>query len=232
MALRRTLDTTAQFARGLRALAGHDPARAIKLLQTAVESCPATRRAELARRLYWLSLALRRLGKDVLSIKALASAQKLDPRGHARSLYMHMSNGYGMPRSSCVEHDDYRAFCAIHIRRYLETVPERSFVDNEEKEMVLTVIANAWVRMEKSGLVGSDNPAATSCEDKLDLFNDVRIEFPMLRQRKPHSGASPIAVDFRRGTALSSGSRCSCGSGLPYRQCCGRTRTPFEPVNG
>lgn len=219
--------STAAFQKGRRALASHEPVVALRSLREAVDGCAATNRVELARRLYWLSIALRRLGKDGLAIKALASAQRLAPRGTARSMYMHVANDYGMPRAACQEHDDYRAFCSIHIRRYLESTHERRFSSQTEAEAVLRIIADAWLRIQARVEIGE-----ASCMDKLKLFRETSIEFPMLRTVERAQGGRVIQADFLHGRAVGTDDRCPCGSGLPYRQCCGRTRLPYESERG
>ena len=227
MKLLRNDERKAEYRRGMRALAGHDPALAIRLLRSAVDSCPASDRAELSRRLYWLAIALRRLGKDGLAIKALSSAQRLSPRGRARDMYERVANGYGMPKAACAEHDDYRAFCSIQIRRYLDGVPDRRFQSQEEIDAVLKVIADAWIRL--SAAVPLD---AASCDDKLKAFRDAGVEYPALRERRAARRESIVVADFVRGRAVQPDDRCTCGSGLPYRMCCGRTRFPYESERG
>lgn len=212
-----------ELALGKRALATHDPASAMRLLRAVVDACPAENRTELATALYWLAVALRRLGKDGLAIKALSSAQRLAPRGTARRAYVRVANGYGMPRSDCSEHDDYRAFCSIQIRRYLERTPEGRFSGPDEMETVLGIIAGAWLRNE-----GLRRVAEASCGDKLEAFREVEIDFPNLTERARDKRGSTIPVDFVRGRRLNPGSACSCGSGLPYAKCCGRVRMPYE----
>lgn len=221
-------DTSAMaFQKGRRALASHDPVVALRSLREAVDGCSALDRAELSRRLYWLSIALLRLGKDGLAIKALASAQRLAPRGNARSMYLHVTNDYGMPRAACQEHDDYRAFCSIHIRRYLERAHTRRFSSQTEAEAILKIIADAWLRIQsRVDLDGS------SCTEKIRLFRETSIEFPMLRSMTAASPARVIQADFLRRRAVADDDRCPCGSGLPYRQCCGRTRLPYESERG
>lgn len=216
-----------RYSSGMRALAAHDPLAALRLLREAVDECPASAPRELSRRLYWLAIALRRLGKDGLAIKALASAQRLAPRSRARSMYERVANGYGMPKAACREHDDYRAFCSIHLGRYLAHAPERRFADQAEADAVLAIIADAWLSLARSR--GEERPfASVGCDDKLKAFKAVRIDFPALRERPGLADAAVIQVNFRAGKAVEPGDRCPCGSGLPYRRCCGRVRAPYE----
>lgn len=215
------------YLRGKKALASHDAAEALRLLRTAVDACPASRRMELSHRLYWLSVALRRLGKDGLAVKALSSAQRLAPRSRARDMYERLANDYGMPRASCQEHDDYRAFCSIQVRRYLERVPDRRFADQAEIDAVLTIIADAWLRLQTPGASRHG-----TCDDRLKSYREATIEFPALRAVAPARQGKTIAADFFRGRAVKADDRCSCGSGLPYRMCCGRTRLPYETEHG
>ncbi len=227
MRLIRNEEQAVEYRQGKRALASHDPARALRLLRSAVDACPASDRTGLSRRLYWLSIALRRLGKDGLAIKALASAQRLAPRGRARDMYERVANDYGMPRAACAEHDDYRAFCSIQIRRYLEGVPDRRFENQQEIDAVLTMIADAWLKL---GSVQSLE--AASCDEKLKVFRNAGIEYPALRERRELPRGTVIAADFVHGKALQPDDRCTCGSGLPYRMCCGRVRLPYEYERG
>lgn len=227
MRLIRHDEQTTEYRRGKRALAAHDPTKAMRLLRLAVDACPASDRIELSRRLYWLSISLRRLGKDGLAIKALASAQRLAPRGRARDMYERVANAYGMPRAACAEHDDYRAFCSIQIRRYLEGVPDHRFENQQEIDAVLTMIADAWLRLGSSQVL-----AAASCDEKLKVFKSAGIAYPTLRERHETRCGAVIHADFIRGKALQADDRCTCGSGLPYRMCCGRTRLPYEYERG
>ncbi|MFH2113602.1 MAG: SEC-C domain-containing protein [Spirochaetota bacterium] len=208
-----------------RALKKHDPARALPLMREAVAACPVALHYELARRLYWLSMVLFKLGRDGPAVKALASAQKLDRRGHGRAVYNRKVNGYGMPRASCTEHDDYKAFFSIQVGRYLSGVPGRRFTSQEELEEILRLIAAAWLSLGKDSV-----QSAGSCADKLDAFREVRMEFPALRERStPFLAASrTLAANFRTGEPVFADSRCPCGSGLTYSRCCGRLRMPFE----
>ncbi|PKL25795.1 MAG: hypothetical protein CVV47_03890 [Spirochaetae bacterium HGW-Spirochaetae-3] len=204
-------------------MASHDAATALRALRSAVAACPATDRAELARRLYWLSIALRRIGKDGLAVKALSNAQRLAPRSRARTLYERFANGYGMPKSSCVEHDDYRAFCSIQIRKYLERVPDGRFADQDEIDTVLTMIADAWLKLYASTAISS-----VDCDEKLRIFREAGVAFPALRETRAARPGRVIVADFYRGRTQRTADRCLCGSGLPYRMCCGRIRPLYE----
>ena len=225
----------------LRELARHRPDRALEPLRAAVDDCPALRKVELARRLYWLAVALLRLDRTELAIKSLASAQKLRPRGVARDVYVHRVNAYGMPRRDSPELDDFWAFYSLQACSYLGTRPGRRFAAAAEKDLVTKTIAAAWMELKRSGkLVGR------SVEERLGLFRAAKLAFPVpvglggrvvplserdtslpgLRDSSPC--ADPLKVDFKRGKRVKATDRCPCGSGLPYCQCCGRTRSPLE----
>jgi hypothetical protein len=214
------------FHAGMRALGRHDPTRALPFMRAAVDGCPASMHTMLSRRLYWLSIVLMKLGRDGLAIKSLTSARKLSPRGLVRAVYDRKVNGYGMPKAICTEHDDYKAFFSIQVKRYLARVPGQRFADQAEIETVLNTIAAAWVKLERAGAFPDG-----SCTDKLEVFREMRIEFPPLRQHEefmPGSETRVIQADFRTGTVVSAASRCPCGSGLPFSRCCGRVKMPFE----
>ena len=215
------------FSAAKRALKNHDPAGALPLMRQAVAACPVSMHHELARRLYWLSLVLFKLGRDGPAVKALASAQKLDRRGYGRAMYNRKVNGYGMPRASCMEHDDYKAFFSIQVGRYLSGVPGRKFASQEELEEILKLIAAAWVRLGKTSI----RPEG-SCADKLDAFREVRIDFPALQERDSSASVRILTANFRTGETVYADSRCPCGSGQPYSRCCGRIRMPFELDQG
>ena len=224
------------FDRGQRDLARHRPDRALEPLRSAVDECPAVEKRELARRLYWLAVALLRLDRTELAIKSLASAQKLRPRGLARAAYVHRVNSYGMPRRATPELDDFWAFFSIQTCRYLGSRPGRRFAAAAEKDLVTRMIAGAWVDLRRSGKIDG-----SSLEERLKLFNTASISFPTpvgLGSPGRRTASSPIAsagscadpgpVDFRRGRRVKAEDRCPCGSGLPYCQCCGRTKSPLE----
>jgi hypothetical protein len=210
------------YEAGRRALAKHDPVKALPHLREAFANAHPKDRSQFLKRVYWLSLALIKLGKDGLAIKALASAQALAPRGRIRALYNRVANEYGMPRSSCAEHDDYKAFFAIQVRRYLAGMPGRRFRDQTEMDAVLQLIADAWLRLAKERDMN-----AFSCSEKLDSYKAFNLEFPILREGQD-GACRVLAGDFRAAASFAAGNRCPCGSGLPAQRCCARVQLPFE----
>jgi hypothetical protein len=212
------------FREGLRDLVAHRADRAVPRLRAAVEATDPDRKGLLSLRLYWLSVALLRLDRVDLAIASLASAQKLRPRGHARDAWEARSNCYGMRRRESPELDDFHAFHSIQITRYLGTRPSRRFASAAESELVMRLVATAWLGLRKSGqLEGS------SVERRLALFSGCSIDFPRPAARQPSAcGEGIVAVDFKRGRILRASDRCSCGSGLSWCRCCGRTKSPRE----
>lgn len=213
----------AEYEAGKRALAMHDPARALPLLRRALEAAHPDSRRVYAERVYWLSVALLKLGRDALAIKALASAQGLYPRGRVHDLYCRVSNEYGMPRASCAEHDDYKAFLAIQLRRYLAGVPGGRFASQAEIDAVLSLIAESWLRLSRDHDLGG-----SACADKVEAYRAWRIDFPALREG--FSGGRVTVGDFRPHAvaAHDPAGRCPCGSGLPAQRCCARVQAPYE----
>jgi hypothetical protein len=210
------------FRLGKRALAKHRPDLALRSLRAAAESCPATHPGELSRYLYWLAVALFRLDQPELALKSLASAQKLRPSGIARPSYLHRINDYGMCRRRSPELDDFYAFYSVQACAYLGRKPGGRFDSNVEKDTVTRLIGDAWQALSRSGALAGLSPAR-----KLAVFKTRSIAFPFFRLNPSQQG-SIIAADFRRGTRLLGDERCSCGSGLSYMRCCGRTGSPRE----
>lgn len=207
---------------GMRELQAHRPDRALRLFRSSVESCPASRPAELERRLYWLAIALLQLDQVELALKSLASAQKLRPRGVARRAYVLRVNDYGMPRRASSELDDFYAFYSIQVCGFLARKRGGRFSSEEEKDAVTRLVASAWQGLKKGGKL-----AGLGAGEKIDLFRAQRNVFPAFvmdgrRQGSMSGGSFAIAVDFRRSRMVRPDDSCSCGSGLPYRLCCGR----------
>jgi hypothetical protein len=210
------------FRLGKRALAKHRPDLALRSFRAAVEACPATRPGELSRNLYWLAVALFRLDRPEIALKSLASAQKLRPKGWARSAYLHRINEYGMCRRGCPELDDFYAFYSVQACAYLRRKAGGRFDSNAEKDAITRLIGDAWHTIVRSGAL-----AGLSAARKLALFKARPVAFPFFGLDSATQGTI-IDADFRRGRRLLGDERCSCGSGLPYMRCCGRTGSPRE----
>lgn len=216
---------------GLRELEGHRPDRAVRSLRAAVEACPASRASELEKRLYWLAVALLRLDQPEIALKSLASAQKLRPRGRARKAYLVRVNCYGMPRRKSAELDDFYAFYSIHVCRFLAARVGGRFGSEAEKDLVTKLVTSAWLELKRSGRLAGIGPGG-----RLELMKRWSVAFPAMLAASMgrglgacvDCGAEPRAVDFRRKRALSPDDRCPCGSGLPFRLCCGRTQSDRE----
>ncbi len=210
------------FRRGLRELLRHRPDLAVKSLRKAADSCPAAMAGELSARLYWLSLALFRLDRPELALKGLASAQKLRPRGIARASYVRRVNEYGMLRRRSPELDDFYAFYSIHTCSYLGRKTSGRFDSPAEKDAVVRLIGDAWRSVGRSGRLAGLGPS-----QKLSIFREWPVAFPSFGTLSAAS-ARIKSGDFRRGKPQGCDEKCSCGSGLPFRQCCGRTASPSE----
>ncbi len=215
-------DRERDFRKGKRALARHRPDLALRGFRTAADSCPAARAGELARYLYWLAVALLRLDKPELALKSLASAQKLRPKGHARSAYLARINDYGMTRRASPELDDFYAYYSVQACSYLNRKRSGRFDSNAEKDAITRLIGEAWRSLSQSGALAGKSPG-----NKFEYFKNNPIEFPFLSIGAPMPGRV-IAADFRRGSRLKAEDPCSCGSGLRYILCCGRGSTTHE----
>lgn len=216
-------DTAHLLRKGLRELALHRPDLAIDSLKKAVDSIPPSCSEELSHALYWLSVALLRLDKRALAMKSLASAQKLRRRGHARRLYLHSVNEYGMPRQPTVELDDFYAFMNIQMAAYLSHRPRRRFESFQERETIFRIILDSWKRIRASAPFKE-----AECAEKLQLFKMTKPSFPSFgfdpgRTRVIHASFSAFQAPGGQPSR-----RCSCGSGLPWTKCCGRVRSLGE----
>ncbi len=204
-------------------MASHAAVDALRAFRLAVEkTAPGDPR--LPEYLYWFSVSLIRLGRLELAARSLASARAFERRGHASRLFGRIVNGYGMVRTDCAEHDDFRAFASIQIRNYLASKKRRSFGSIEERDAVVRVLVDGWARVSAEGAL-----EGKSCAERLEHFRNWRMSFP---DRVVGCGCPVIQADFRTGRRVNTDDRCSCGSGLPFRMCCGRTKTPAEYLNG
>jgi hypothetical protein len=213
------------FERGVGLLARHRPREAAESFEHALSGCPAGRPAELHRICFYLGISLRRLGYAQAAVRALLSCQQLQKRGYARRMLARMVNGYGMARRACQADDDWYAFLAIQLSRYLATRHKRAFSTHAERDMVSDLLHDYWHALERTGaLRGRD------CGEKQRLFERMRIVFPTV-VLSDHEPATAIPVNFRTQRKVGTEERCFCGSGLPFSKCCGRTRGIMEIIH-
>lgn len=215
-----------QLARGLGMLSRHNPLEAVRRLQQALASCPVDRGADLHRICFYLGIALRRAGHSQVAIRSWLSCTQLKKRGPSRRMLERMVNGYGMARQASVEDDDWQAFLAIQLSRYLATRNKRAFSTAAERDMVSDLIRDCWDGLARSGAL-----AGKSACQKRDLFRALRIVFPTVVLPESRS-RTLVAYDFRMQREIGDGHACFCGSGLPYACCCGRTVSAEELTSG
>jgi hypothetical protein len=220
------------YKRGLRFLSRHEPRTAIAEFRIAVEGCPASYRRDLARILYYLGLALERTGRGDLAVMSWVNARKLARSGAVERAYGRWVNEYGMRRRPSPAADDFAAFKSIQTARYLSKRGSRRFSSRAERDAVSDLIDDAW-RVFSAQLQLKDLP----CGKKLELFRRASVDLPFLCvEDAMDSGYEPIVGNFRsphlHSVRVSSDDRCTCGSGLPFRACCGRLRSCVELESG
>jgi hypothetical protein len=215
------------YLKGLNALSHHSPQAAIHELQAALEACPVAKPRELYRICYYLGIALRRVGYPQCAVKSWASCQKLIKRGNIRKMLSRFTNCYGMDRKPSPEADDWQAFSAVQVSRYLLAKQRHTFSSEAEHDMILDLIQDAWRDFIRSrsldGMTGSD---------KMEAFKAVNVMFPYIVLPEPKSNEHIISVNFKTKQKLTSTDRCACGSGLPFMMCCGRTPAREEVQTG
>ena len=215
-----------QMDRGLGMLSRHNPLEAARCLERALASCPPERGADLHRICFFLGIALRRAGRSQTAVRSWLSCTQMKKRGYSRRMLERMVNGYGMARQASEGGDDWQAFLAIQLSRYLATRSKQAFSTAAEQDMVTDLIRDYWRGVVRSGTLAGKDP----CQ-KRDYFRGMRIVFPTVVLPEADPGVL-VAVDFRLQRRIVDGQRCLCGSGLPYAFCCGRTVSCEELTRG
>ncbi len=215
------------YGRGLTLLARHRAAEAVKSLQTALEECPPSRSRELYKICLFLGVALQRVGFPQSAIKSWTSCQRLNKRGPTRKMLSRYTNCYGMERQTSSDADDWQAFSSIQIARYLFGKNKRAFSTEAEHDMILDLVRDSWRELRSA----ADMSGRSGC-DKLEAFRAVRIVFPAVVLGDPRMEDPVIAVNFQTKQRVGLGDRCSCGSGMPFMLCCGRTPGSEELLSG
>lgn len=204
------------FHQGVRHLARHDEAGALSLLSLALQDCPSSRSDEMTRVLYYLGITLKRLGYGNSAVRSWIASLRMKRSRHARQMLERFANSYGMAKQRCGDLDDWQAFYSIHLLRYLRGFNRRSLTSQTERRMLSEVIHSYWEKLRESGAL-----EGKSCAEKLEIFQSMRIDFPLFCL---DDGRDPVLrVDFLRGCKVRGADPCPCGSGLPFLACCGRT---------
>jgi tetratricopeptide (TPR) repeat protein len=208
------------FIYGKRMLVKKRYYKALSHFRVSVEVCRVQDKKLLSQYLYWLGLALYKIGKPELALKSYVSAQRLRRRGYIRKTYLRISNGYGMLKRSSIFLDDYYAFSSIQVSRYLEKTYNSSFQHDLEKMTVMTIINEAWEKLFRANILYN-----VAIRDKIKLFKEFDIAFPSYYFLR---NTNVIYKDFSDTRLQDPDRRCSCGSGLLFRQCCGRVSCADE----
>lgn len=215
------------YGRGLTSLARHRATEAVKSLQEALEQCPPSRSGDLYKICLFLGVALQRIGFPQSAIKSWISCQRLNKRGAARKMLSRYTNCYGMERQDSSDADDWQAFSSIQIARYLLGKHKRTFSTEAEHDMILDLIRDSWTEFRSS----VDTRELSGC-GKLEAFRAVRIVFPAVVPAESWQEDPIIAVNFQTKQRVGLADRCSCGSGMPFMLCCGRTPGREELMSG
>ncbi len=215
------------YGRGLTSLAHHRAGEAVKSLQEALERCPPSRTRDLYKICLFLGVALQRIGFPQSAIKSWVSCQRLNKRGPTRKMLSRYTNCYGMERQDSSDADDWQAFSSIQMARYLLGKNKRAFSTEAEHDMILDLVRDSWDELRGS----LDTREMSSC-DKLEAFRAVRIVFPAVAISESRHEDPVIAVNFQTKQRVALGDRCSCGSGMSFMLCCGRTPSREELLSG
>ena len=215
------------FNRGKDSLSRHNPEQALKELQVAIETCSPQEQSKLAKVLFYTGITLKKLGVPNGAAKSWIVAQKLKKSGNCTKMIKRFVNQYGMEKQASFLLDDWKAFEAIQIKRYLDRKKVRYFVTEAEKDMIEKLISDHWENVASKVTLGD-----LEKEEKLRLFQDTKIIFPYFDVPEEFDAGKEIQVDFTRKRRIGANDRCFCGSGITYSQCCGRTLGRDELLSG
>ena len=229
-------DWQLDYIRGRRWLRRHRPVVALRYFERAIENAPFTRRVPspaapsnrttLASLFAYFAIALQKAGMPNRAHGSRIEATRLVKRGAHRRIVVRRSNEYGMARQPTTVSDDKHAFYGAQLAHYVRSKKSHRLGTRAEIDMVAELIDDAWCELRDT----IDLPRLTA-DQKLKLFENTLVVFPFLsvpETMKTHD----VAVDFGNGTRLEPGDRCTCGSGLLFRLCHGRTPGADEALIG
>ena len=151
------------------------PESALHLFSDALKACPVSEKRDLEKIIFYTGLALKKLGMTECALRAWKTAKYIDKCGPSAKMLKRFSNGYGMPKQSCEEEDDFQAFKYVQIKKYLTMKKSGRFGTEAERDMVNDLILEHWFFFKKSSdLSGYDYSA------RMQLFLDADIYFPLI----------------------------------------------------
>lgn len=215
------------FKKGKEKLSKHSPETALRELQLALEQCPTKENSSLAKLMFYIGITLKKLGAPNGAVKSWVLAQKLNKSGYSTKMIKRFVNEYGMTKQNTAFEDDWKAFHAIQLEKYLNLKESRGISSIIERDVITDLIWDRW-----NALTLNNTLYGMTTEDKIEFFQNVEIIFPVNGKQKKYSNAGCIHVNFAQKQRLGTSDRCFCGSGLPFGKCCGRTPGEDELCNG
>lgn len=219
-------DWKRNFMRAKNRLAKHRPEEALKYFEEALSGCPVSRANELSRIFFFLGITLRKLGLPESALKSWSAGYRIAKNSSAGRMLKRFQNEYGMKRQSTSEEDDWNAFYAIHLNRYIRGKRSGSMGTLAERDMINDLIRERFL------LLREEYPLEElSAPEKYHLFHSVLIIFPRI---SPAAAGveDPVGVNFLAKERILPDDSCFCGSGRPFMQCCGRSPGVQEIMNG
>ncbi len=215
------------YVRGKTFLSRHDPEHALKNFETALAQCPIERVKELGKILFFLGVTLQKLGLPGCALRSWSAARKLDKHNYSGKFLSRFANPYGMAKQESCEMDDRSAYYSIQLARYLSTKRSKKLGTDAERDMIWELIREGF--RELTTLVDLDSMES---QEKLAVFKKHQIVFPSFAV-PARAGHESIPVDFtRKRRIINFEDHCFCGSGLPYKLCCGRIPGEDELIGG
>ena len=223
---RKTEPWRIAYARGKTLLTRHDPEHALKDFESALANCPVDRVKELGKILYFLGVTLQKLGMSSWALRSWSVARKLDKHNYSGKFLTRFTNPYGMAKQANCELDDWNAYYSIQLARYLSTKRSKKLGTDAEKDMIWDLIREGY--RELRVLIDLDSLGS---REKLVVFKRHQLVFPTFTASVP-TGVESIPVDFVKKRRINIEDHCFCGSGVPYKLCCGRIPGKDELVDG
>ncbi len=215
-----------ELRKGKRWLARHKPDIAVDCFRRAMLVAPSAKPGPMASILYYHGLALYKTGHRGRAIARWVQSQRHLKFGHTRKVLRRCTNAYGMPKQDSSEKDDWHAFLAVHLSRYLRKKKSGRLDTRAETDMIRELIDDYW-----RGLLSSNALDGKTVDEKRELFHKIVIVFPFF-EMPDRLDDSLVHVDFDAKRRLTPSDRCTCGSGLQFKLCCGRTPGEDELMSG